>query len=202
MKVRRIAAVGLACGIAVTLLTGCEENTTLNRPSAPVVLTGAQIAGFKGVAPGKVVAFRHSISGSTGTWTQIPVQVDQRKVVPFGAQPGSNTTAGRGRHRLRQRHRRRHRPPVRRPQHVRRAPTPIPTSTPTTSSCSWRPTPAAIPRRRRRSPPAGVVAGTGVAVQARRSPQQRRARAGSTCSGHRARSTRPPARTTSTTTSP
>ena len=94
MKVRRIAAVGLACGLAVTLLTGCEENTTLNRPSAPVVLTGAQIAGFKGVAPGKVVAFRHSISGSTGTWTQIPVQVDQRKVVPFGAYPGSNTTAG------------------------------------------------------------------------------------------------------------
>lgn len=94
MKLRRIAAAGLVCGVAMTLLTSCEENSTLSRPSSPVVLTGAQIAAFNGVAPGKVVAFRHNISGTTRAWTQIPVQVDQRKVVPFGAYPGSNATAG------------------------------------------------------------------------------------------------------------
>ncbi|HWJ62819.1 MAG TPA: hypothetical protein VNS19_12700 [Acidimicrobiales bacterium] len=96
MNVRRLLAGTLACGVAVTILTGCDDapKSTLNRPGAPVVLTGKQLPAFSGVLPSRVVAFRHTTDGSTKTWTQIPVQVDQRKVVPFGSQPSTNAAAG------------------------------------------------------------------------------------------------------------
>jgi len=89
---RLVGAVGLA-GVLAMALTGCNRST-LDRPSQPVVLTGADISPLVGVDPDRVVAFRHSLEGSTPTWTQIPVQVDERKVVPFGSQPSNNTSAG------------------------------------------------------------------------------------------------------------
>lgn len=92
MTIRRVLALGLAGGLAIAGLTGCEpaEKSTLNRPGAPVVLTGGQLNRFGGVAPERVVAFRWS----GGAWQQVPVQVDQRKVVPFGSIPSSNSSAG------------------------------------------------------------------------------------------------------------
>lgn len=91
MSIRRFLTVGLAAGVAVTALTGCESGTSsLNRPAAPVVLTGSKLNRLGGVAPERVVAFRWA----SGSWVQIPVQVDQRKVVPFGSQPSSNTAPG------------------------------------------------------------------------------------------------------------
>jgi hypothetical protein len=44
-----------------------------------VVVTGADLPGLQGVAPGNVVAFRWE----TGAWVPIPVQVDERKLVTY-----------------------------------------------------------------------------------------------------------------------
>lgn len=91
MHVRRLLAAGMACGIAVGGLTGCDApSSSLARPAAPVVLTGSKLNRLGGVAPERVVAFRWA----SGAWQQIPVQVDQRKVVPFGSEPPTNASAG------------------------------------------------------------------------------------------------------------
>jgi len=46
-------------------------------------------------APATVVGFaHHHASDGAPVWQQIPVQLDQRKVVDFGSAPGSNATAG------------------------------------------------------------------------------------------------------------
>ncbi len=50
------------------------------RPGEPMVLTGAEIAGLKGIPPGELVAFRYA-----QTWQQIPVQVDERAMVTYTA---------------------------------------------------------------------------------------------------------------------
>lgn len=92
---RTVLAVGAtAVAVAALGLTGCDTISSLARPATPVVLTGSQIAAFAGVAPDRVVAFKHEIVGEAAAWTQVPVQVDQRKVVPFGSQPGANTDPG------------------------------------------------------------------------------------------------------------
>ena len=62
-----------AVGLALTF-AGC----TLDRPDDPVVLTGANVPTLSSVAAGDVVAFRW-VNG----WTQLPVQVDERKQVNF-----------------------------------------------------------------------------------------------------------------------
>jgi hypothetical protein len=54
--------------------------SSLTRDRDPVVMTGAELPGLLGVAPGDVVAFRREAGG----WQQVPVQVDERKVVSFG----------------------------------------------------------------------------------------------------------------------
>jgi hypothetical protein len=64
----------LALAVGALTVTGC----TLNRPSDPVVLTGAQLPALSSVAAGDVVAFRW-VDG----WDQVPVQVDERKDVNF-----------------------------------------------------------------------------------------------------------------------
>jgi hypothetical protein len=89
---KRIALCGLA--VSALVLAACNETSTLARPSAPVVLTGADVPDLVGVAPSSVVAFSHAVVDDVGEWTQVPVQVDERVVVPFGTQPGNNTSAG------------------------------------------------------------------------------------------------------------
>jgi hypothetical protein len=96
-RIRRrlsMPAAAVALLVGATLLTGCNEVSKLTRPSEPVVLTGAALAGISGLPPTQIVAFRHTTVDDARTWTQIPVQIDQRKVVPFGSQPANNTTAG------------------------------------------------------------------------------------------------------------
>jgi hypothetical protein len=91
MPIRRLLVAGLAGGLAATLLAGCDTTkSTLTRPAAPVVLTGSKLNRLGGWASERVVAFRWS----SGRWEQVPVQVDQRKVVPFGTEPSSNATPG------------------------------------------------------------------------------------------------------------
>jgi hypothetical protein len=70
--VRRLALLAIA-GVALGA-TGC----TLARPEDPVVLTGTQVPALSSVAAGDVVAFRY-LQG----WSQVPVQVDERKSVNF-----------------------------------------------------------------------------------------------------------------------
>jgi hypothetical protein len=92
---RRYLTLGVV--IAVVLISaGCVDvnNNTLARSEEPVVFTGSQLPSLVGTAPNRIVAFKHTRPSSTPTWTQVPVQVDQRKVVDFGQYPGSNATAG------------------------------------------------------------------------------------------------------------
>lgn len=80
-------------GLALLGLAGCDTST-LDRPDQPVVLTGAALPGLVGAVPGRIVAFAHSRPGGTPTWAQVPVQVDERKVVDFGRHPTSSTQVG------------------------------------------------------------------------------------------------------------
>lgn len=52
--------------------------STLNRPEDPVVLIGSNVTPLLGIAPHDLVAFRYDT-----TWTQIPVQVDERDLKTF-----------------------------------------------------------------------------------------------------------------------
>jgi hypothetical protein len=74
----------------------CQDVSTIVRPDEPIVLTGSQLTALLGTEPDRIVAFRHTRDNETNTtaWTQIPVQVDERKVVDFGSQPANNTTPG------------------------------------------------------------------------------------------------------------
>ncbi|MBN1529064.1 MAG: hypothetical protein JW895_08385 [Thermoleophilaceae bacterium] len=72
--IARSKAIGLAAAAAL-LVSGC----TLGRPADPVVLNGSDVPKLSTVAAGDVVAFRW-MDG----WQQVPVQVDERKVVNFG----------------------------------------------------------------------------------------------------------------------
>ena len=91
---RRRAALVAVAAVAVLGLAACDDVNTVKRPTAPVVLTGADLPALTGTAPGRIVAFRHNRVDGQPRWTQIPVQIDQRKVVPFGSQPADNTTPG------------------------------------------------------------------------------------------------------------
>jgi hypothetical protein len=72
----------------------CQDVSTIVRPNEPVVLTGSQLTALLGTDPDRIVAFRHTRPADTPTWTQVPAQVDERKVVDFGSQPANNTTPG------------------------------------------------------------------------------------------------------------
>jgi hypothetical protein len=62
----------------------------------PVVLEGGRLAALTGIAPERLVAFRYTRTRNHRheRWTQIPVQVDERKFADFGSVPPTNTTPG------------------------------------------------------------------------------------------------------------
>ena len=73
-----VAAVAL---IAATGLVACTKHlSTLNRPEEPVTLDGSSVPKLLGTDPSHVVAF----AWDSKTWTQVPVQVDQRDWVNPG----------------------------------------------------------------------------------------------------------------------
>jgi CheY-like chemotaxis protein len=84
----------LAAVVTVVVLAGCDDVNTVERASTPVVLSGAEVGGLIGEDPDDIVAFSHNRFRESDVWRQIPVQVDERKVVGFGSQPSNNTTAG------------------------------------------------------------------------------------------------------------
>jgi len=92
---RRRRHVGLAvAGALAVVLVACEDTNTTKRSDEPVVLTGADLPSLLGATPGRIVAFAHSRPDGRSTWTQIPVQVDQRKVIDYGEKPPTNGQAG------------------------------------------------------------------------------------------------------------
>jgi hypothetical protein len=78
----------------VTVLTGCERGSTVVRVDSPQVLTGAQLPTLVGRQPSSVVAFAHVRRDGVPTWRQVPVQIDERKVVGFGSAPANNNQVG------------------------------------------------------------------------------------------------------------
>ena len=62
--------------LGAALLSGCAAQ----RAEDPVVLTGADLPRLAGAQPGKVLAYRYY----NGTWTQVPVQVDERAMIDLG----------------------------------------------------------------------------------------------------------------------
>ncbi len=61
--------------IAVLMLSAVASLSALalDRPADPVVMIGADVPSLDGMATGDLVAFKY-----TGSWVQIPVQVDER----------------------------------------------------------------------------------------------------------------------------
>ena len=124
MRVRVLIPVAaLAIG-----LTGC----TAQRPEDPGVVTGADLPRLAGAPPGKVLAYHYL----NQTWTQVPVQVDER-------------AHGRPRHGLQPGARRDPRPHLHGPRHVRRRRSRPERRRRTTRSRSWAATPASRRRRER-----------------------------------------------------
>ncbi|MGH9078479.1 MAG: hypothetical protein ACRDYE_00075, partial [Acidimicrobiales bacterium] len=77
----RSLVVVLAVGLAVFGLAACTRfGASLARPSDPVVLDGSALPKLLGTDPMHIVGF--AWNGST--WTQVPVQVDQRDYVSPG----------------------------------------------------------------------------------------------------------------------
>lgn len=95
-RIARVGAVVSVVAVGGALLTSCRVGSLVNRPTTPVVLTGAAVPTLGGTATDRVVAFRHNerADGTGRAWTQIPVQVDQRKLVGFGNKPGNNSSSG------------------------------------------------------------------------------------------------------------
>lgn len=91
---KRIFATVAGVTLLAVGLAGCDDISTISRPAEPAVLTGADLPTLVGTAPSQIVAFRHSRPNGVPTWAQVPVQVDERKVVPFGSYPASNSTPG------------------------------------------------------------------------------------------------------------
>lgn len=79
----------LATALALAFAAAADAGEAPERSSEPVILTGVALGPLVGIAPERLVAFRHSERGARkrGTWTQVPVQVDERKFVDFGANP-------------------------------------------------------------------------------------------------------------------
>jgi hypothetical protein len=80
---RKRALLGALC-VGAVVLSACAvpgPTSTLMRPADPVVITGGAVPALIGSAPGDIVAFAY-LPGAG--WGQIPVQVDERKVVNLG----------------------------------------------------------------------------------------------------------------------
>ena len=84
---------GATNGASVTI-TVVNDVAALDAPTSPVVLTGAGLPSLVGTAPGNIVAFKFNLVSGAPVWSQVPVQVDQRKVIPFGTYPSSSTFTG------------------------------------------------------------------------------------------------------------
>lgn len=79
---RTTFGVALVAILAVATLAGCNTRygSNLQRPSDPVVFTGAKVPDLQGADPQHIVGFSHD----GAAWHQIPVQIDERDLVNPG----------------------------------------------------------------------------------------------------------------------
>ncbi|MEM7143058.1 MAG: hypothetical protein AAF548_18695 [Actinomycetota bacterium] len=81
--------------VAAVVATACNYAYVpfIARVDGPVVMTAGELGiGNFNLDPDRGVAYRWDADAAD--WVQIPVQVDERVVVDFGATPGNNNTAG------------------------------------------------------------------------------------------------------------
>jgi len=64
--------------------------STLNRPNDPVVLSGSQLTAFSNLTASQIVGFKFV----NGSWTQIPIQVDEKELMDIMAPYGPNANSG------------------------------------------------------------------------------------------------------------
>jgi hypothetical protein len=91
---RRALLTVVLLALAPLVLVACERRDapTASRTDDAVVVTGAQLPGLQGVAPGRIVGFAFRY----GQWLQVPVQVDERAVLDLSKPkngPASGQTA-------------------------------------------------------------------------------------------------------------
>lgn len=88
-------AAGLGAALAALALALAVPAPAAARDE-PIVVQGSQLEKLIGTAPERVVAFRYkrTRTGRHEKWRQIPVQVDERKLVDFGDAPPSNSAPG------------------------------------------------------------------------------------------------------------
>ncbi len=70
---------GVAAGACALLAVAAAAASTLTRDRDPVVMQGQDLPALSGAEVDRVVAFAYS-----GGWIQIPVQIDERKLVDYG----------------------------------------------------------------------------------------------------------------------
>ena len=83
MRIRLVSSVSVVAvvvGLTATLPASPAGAVALNRPADPVVITGATVPTLQGINPKTLVAFARTATA----WRQIPVQVDERKLLNFG----------------------------------------------------------------------------------------------------------------------
>lgn len=83
MRTRLISSVSvvtLVAGFIATVPASPAGAVALNRPADPVVITGATVPTLQRINPKTLVEFARTATG----WRQIPVQVDERKLLNFG----------------------------------------------------------------------------------------------------------------------
>ncbi len=66
------------------------QTSTLNRPEAPMVLTGAELPALSSCQPSEIVGFKYE----SGDWFQIPIQVDERSLSDIMLPYGNLTISG------------------------------------------------------------------------------------------------------------
>ncbi len=64
--------------LALAAMASAGNDFTEARKYEPVIITGAQLPGLQGVDPGTILGFVYD--AASGTWRQIPFQVDERKL--------------------------------------------------------------------------------------------------------------------------
>jgi len=83
---KRLLPFLISCG---TCFLSGAQTSSLTRVNDPVIISGADLSFFSVINPDQIVGFKYV----SGTWSQIPVQVDERAlldiVTPYGALAGT-----------------------------------------------------------------------------------------------------------------
>lgn len=100
----KLALAATFAALAASAVTAEAKKREPLRPGEPVTMTGAGLSRLTGLPPERIVGFRFERDGGRkgkggrgrqgpqgkprdGRWIQVPVQVDERKVIDFGIDP-------------------------------------------------------------------------------------------------------------------